>query len=336
MTFEGNAHFNPCIAEQSSLWISQTLLASLIEIHQQIQSHAKMAECAGALNHLITRVNTALSDKQFLSPLLYAGYYHCVYLLEQGDLDHCVQLLEDLPCGMSQPIVVNGTLGFCHSDMHRSLMQNCLYSETQEPYWSECNAHEFQQAQIKISAIIALIQNTNSNFYHEFQALVTTIVISKPSSQRFRFDGASSYHLWGLMMLAWDNNKSDLEWIETLAHESSHIYLFGLTQDQVLLEEDNSGKTYSSPLRMDKRPLEGIYHATYVSAKMYFAVNHYRDSNSTLFKLEEIDRLTSASLKAFNDGYQTIMQHAQLTELGKTILQDCKVALDFESQTTRI
>jgi len=328
MTPEGNAVFNPVVAQASTTWISQALLDSLKNIYQQIHSNPDLQNCAYCLNSVIDKVDAALSDNQALSPLLYAGYYHFVYLLEQGDIAHCEKLLADLPCEVSGQEVVNGTLQLCHSDMHKSILRNCLYTETLESYWTHCDAQEFLHARKKIHSIIEIIEQTQPYFYQEFQSLVTTIVMAKPCSQKFRFDGASSYHLWGLMMLAWDNDKTELEWIETFAHESSHIYLFGLMRDQTLLKDDGNNNLYSSPLRADKRPLEGIYHATYVSARMHLAVRHYRHSHSHLFDPNEIERLTSASLKAFKDGYDTIMQHAQLTSLGRSVLEDCKRVLE--------
>jgi hypothetical protein len=328
MAPEGNAVFNPVVARQSTAWMSQALLRSLRDIHQQIQPNKELAAITNSLQAMIERVDTALSSNQALSPLLYAGYYHFVYLLEQGDIPYCKKLLADLPCEISGQEVVNGTLQLCHSDMHKSILRNCLYTETLESYWTLCTDQEFLHAREKIQAIIETIKLTQPDFHQEFQSLVTTIVMAKPCDQKFRFDGASSYHLWGLMMLAWDDDKTELEWIETLAHESSHIYLFGLMRDQALLKDDGNNDLYSSPLRADKRPLEGIYHATYVSARMHLAVRHYRHSHSHLFDPNEIERLTAASFKAFKDGYDTIMQHAQLTALGRSVLEDCKRVLE--------
>lgn len=327
MSPQGNAHFNPDVARQSTCWMSQALSASLLDIQHQLQSHQNMASCSTAVTELHNNVVKALSKKHSLSPLLFAGYYHFVHLLEQGDVEYCTRLLQELPCEMAGQTIVNGTLELCTTDIHRSLLNNCLYTETQESYWEHCETQEFQQAYAKISDVINIIKRTQTNFHQEFQTLVSTIVMAKPKSQTFRFDGASSYHLWGLMMLAWDDQKTDLEWIETLAHESSHIYLFGLIRDQALLVEDNEG-LYSSPLRADKRPLEGIYHATYVSARMYLAVIHYRHSHPSYFDQAEVNHLTSASLAAFRDGHQTIMRHAQLTELGRSILDDCVRAIE--------
>lgn len=328
MAPEGNAVFNPVVARQSTIWMSQALLRSFKDIQQQIQPSKELLGCANSLQSVINRLDVALSNNQALSPLLYAGYYHFVYLLEQGDVLYCEKLLADLPCAVSTQEVFNGALQLCHSDIHRSILRNCLYTESLESYWTHCDAQEFLHAREKINAVIEIIKQTQPHFYQEFQSLVTTIIMAKPCSQKFRFDGASSYHLWGLMMLAWDDDKTELEWIETLAHESSHIYLFGLMQNQTLLEGDESYNLYSSPLRTDKRPLEGIYHATYVSARMHLAVMHYRYSHTQLFAPKEIDRLTSASLRAFKDGYHTIMQHAKLTSLGKSVLEDCKKALE--------
>jgi len=89
MAPEGNAVFNPVVARQSTIWMAQALLRSFKDIQQQIQPSKELLGCANSLQSVINRLDVALSNNQALSPLLYAGYYHFVYLLEQGDMLYC-------------------------------------------------------------------------------------------------------------------------------------------------------------------------------------------------------------------------------------------------------
>jgi len=51
--------------------------------------------------------------------------------------------------------------------------------------------------------------------------------------------------------------------VQMLAHESAHDLLSAFAQQRPLVETRRT-KLYPSPLRVDPRPMEGIYHATFV------------------------------------------------------------------------
>ncbi len=54
-----------------------------------------------------------------------------------------------------------------------------------------------------------------------------------------------------------------------LLHETAHQLLFGLSLDQPVVENDVEER-YASPLRPDPRPMDGIFHATFVCARMRY------------------------------------------------------------------
>ena len=70
--------------------------------------------------------------------------------------------------------------------------------------------------------------------------------------------------------------RSDLDMVQALAHESAHLLLFGMCADGPLLENANDDHRYSSPLRTDSRPMDGIVHATFVTARMCCALSQLR------------------------------------------------------------
>ena len=75
---------------------------------------------------------------------------------------------------------------------------------------------------------------------------------------------------------------------------------------------------YHSPLRSDPRPLDGIFHATYVSARTHYAHRKLLESG-VLSAAEEdaVEQALIASQAAFRDGLRTLEEHASLTGLGQ-------------------
>ena len=60
--------------------------------------------------------------------------------------------------------------------------------------------------------------------------------------------------------------------VDLLVHESSHVLLFGVSADGALTENSGSER-YDSPLRPDKRPIDGIFHACFVATRVHLAMN---------------------------------------------------------------
>lgn len=321
MAPENCIRFSPHLAAESVEWITRALLDSLTDLSDQLSQQAP--PLSSQLNLLIEKINADLQKHQTLSPIIFGGYFHLVEILSQSNEELASEVLNALCAHTSQQEFVICCDEFCKHSIESDIFTNCMLTESQQRYWTSCSPDEIQHAKNTIGSIVELIRQTHPQFHAEFTRLVSSIIVAKPNSQQFRFDGASSYHLWGLMMLAWDANKTTLEWIETLAHESSHIFLFGLIREQKLMHDYKLDQTFSSPLRTDKRPLEGIFHATFVSARMYHAVAHYKNHHAGLFDDNEIEQLLTDNSTSFNGGRSTLLENAELTSFGKQLLDDC-------------
>jgi HEXXH motif-containing protein len=134
------------------------------------------------------------------------------------------------------------------------------------------------------------------------------------------FDGASAFTLWGMVVLNAASHVTTLDAVQALAHESAHMLLFGLAADGPLVENDG-GERFGSPLRQDPRPIDGIYHATFVTARMYQAVARLLGAGalSTAERLEAEAALETHA-KHFDRGAETLERHARLTRVGAAAL----------------
>ena len=112
---------------------------------------------------------------------------------------------------------------------------------------------------------------------------------------------------------------------QTLAHESTHNFLLGHSAHGALVLNDTK-QLYPSPLRMDDRPMDGMYHATFVLARMNYALQRLLDAN--ILAAEEVEEAQAAqqrNAQAFQRGLETVNQHAKLSDMGKTSIQDAQV-----------
>jgi len=173
-----------------------------------------------------------------------------------------------------------------------------------------------------IAAAFCLLEAGDPALAAEINALIGEIVIAvgPDDPTALTFDGASSFLLWGAIVLNAEGHRTVLEMAQALAHESGHNLLFGLCADGPLVENDDEPR-YPSPLRSDPRPMDGIVHATYVTARMHRAVAQLLqagvlDSAAT----EEAQASLALHRRAFAQGTEVIDRHARLTRLGHSIM----------------
>ena len=103
-------------------------------------------------------------------------------------------------------------------------------------------------------------------------------------------------------------------------HESSHVLLFGVSADGALTENSGSER-YDSPLRPDKRPIDGIFHACFVATRVHLAMNRLIASGA-LSEAEAklaLERRDSNGQAARNS-IEELDRHARLTALGEKVL----------------
>lgn len=164
----------------------------------------------------------------------------------------------------------------------------------------------------------------------EFKTLVSDIVmVVGDDKAKEQFDGGSSYFLWGTLFLNASSERNDVLMLEALAHESAHMLLFACARDEALVKNPDD-ELYASPLRLDLRPMDGIYHATFVSARMHWAMQRLVDSGMlTQADLQVAIRARDEDYKNFWQGYETIQKHAKLTNTGSAIMD---AALDYMRQ----
>jgi HEXXH motif-containing protein len=103
---------------------------------------------------------------------------------------------------------------------------------------------------------------------------------------------------------------------EVLAHESGHAILFGMSLGEQLVKNEATAR-YASPLRSDPRPMDGVVHATYVLARMYYTMT--RLLASKLLTDEERTLATARREQhgqGFEDGLVSLDANAEWTPEG--------------------
>lgn len=154
------------------------------------------------------------------------------------------------------------------------------------------------------------------------------MLVTEPEGAGYEFHGSSHYQFWGLLMINPRHHPTRMAMAEVLAHESAHSFLFGLTIEEPLVRNPDE-ELFSSPLRDDPRPMDGIYHATFVSARMAFAME--RLANLPSLSVAEQDEARVAARRDrenFAAGYAVYAEHGRPSATGAAIMDSARAYMD--------
>ncbi|MBV1918081.1 MAG: hypothetical protein KUG65_08485 [Sphingomonadaceae bacterium] len=201
-------------------------------------------------------------------------------------------------------------------------------------------AEDFEMARLRIVAAFGLMKKAVPELYDETLAIVDEIVLVCPDgSQRFDYSAGSSFALWGGVLFNASMHGDWTRYFKNLVHESGHSLLFGVARDGGLVLND-TGASYASPVRDDPRPMDGIFHAAFVSARESLAFNRLLAWNDGTGELNEediglIDDILEESVITFWQCHEALEENATMTPLGKDILTQCQryMRKNFELMT---
>jgi hypothetical protein len=313
----GDAFFDPCAERARGLdaRMRRRLADSVSYVAAQVAP--QLALPAAELDAFLAR-----AQRGPLSPHAFGAYYDWVLALEAGDLgdaaEHLADLLAAPAAGQAGPrILALGDAGARSADRYRRHVD----TDPEQPLTIQPPPPELAAAaRARIEAALARLDAGHAPLAAEIRALVREVVLAVGSGDDWSFDGASSFMLWGAIVLNAAEHRSWLDTAQALAHESAHNLLFGLCADGPLLRNDDTER-YASPLRVDPRPLDGIFHATFVTARMHQAVARLRAAGVLdADERAEAERALASCTSLFAQGLATLDAHAEPTPLGEAVL----------------
>lgn len=172
----------------------------------------------------------------------------------------------------------------------------------------------FSNSKKTVEQAFDLIKKTAQDHYEELVAFISNVLIVHSNNVR----AGSSFDFLTLIYL-----RDDLDMlmvVEYLIHELAHQYIYSLSTFDSLCTGTG---LFPAPLRKDKRPIEGIYHATFVLARM---IHFYRQALAKdIPEFREIlaDKLENYVLR-YRMGYDVAKENGTFTDLGWALLESSR------------
>ncbi|WP_425087165.1 aKG-HExxH-type peptide beta-hydroxylase [Stappia sp.] len=262
-----------------------------------------------------------------LPPAVYGHYFDAVDAVSAQDLTALQRAIDALmtydpattpPALELRPLNRETFSAEEEAALRRQFVSDSLHDKQLSHLMGEdCDA-----ALAKLRASLDLLRVHAPVTYGEMETLVSEIVpVHGKVHDDLEFDGASSLRRWGTVLINMTRTRGPIALAETLVHEAAHGTLFAMSPVEFYVFNPENER-YSSPLRLDPRPLDGIYHATFVLARMHVAMRELIGSPS----LDENARAQAMALARhsranFQEGYDVLAVHADYTPTGRAIME---------------
>ena len=185
---------------------------------------------------------------------------------------------------------------------------------------------EVPDRQDQVAAALHLLKTAAPELRSEFDELITAIIFAKRqqidgADTSGGFGGASALRAFGGFLLNVETEPTVVDCAASLIHEQAHNLLFALSPMEGVVS-NSENERFSSPLRDDARPMEGIFHATFVLARMAYSMAQLRKSGQLSSADDQAACLVQDDcVPLFFDGLKTVREHGQLTPQGAMAME---------------
>jgi hypothetical protein len=176
---------------------------------------------------------------------------------------------------------------------------------------------------------LALVKEYHPIVASEIEAFWSTIYFAQSNDEPGcrGFGGVSSLLLWGSAFSNTKHYSSLMQAADFLVHEATHALLFALNRESPMVRNALE-ETYDSPLRSDPRPMDGIFHATLVCARVseFYQILASRDTNLPIPR-QDLEAMAILNAKRYHDGHSTIKKYGDINDLGLDLLSQADKTL---------
>jgi HEXXH motif-containing protein len=253
------------------------------------------------------------------SPQTFGAYYDLVLAVERDQFERARGLLAEIDGKPFAP----GLRIAAIDDRPAAAAERCRRLFLSQATVAQAPPPELLDAyRVQLGKALALLDAGYPELADEIRGLLREIVVAAgPEDPLARtFDGASCYMMWGAILLNARGQANVLDTAQALAHESGHNLLFGFAADGPLVDNPDE-ELFASPLRSDPRPMDGVFHATYVVARMHQTVARLLAAGILDAEARAAARADLATHRRnFEAGDRIIREGGRLTEVGEAAI----------------
>ena len=295
------------------------------------------AKLASSLAHIFDRMASTLGiEDTELGPILsqvrahrqapsvFASYFELVFALKAKRYDEAACLWRRIAATVGDtPVFDVAPLNVDALGEDAARFARLLNAAEQEPIIGPPDLARWPAFAAGVAEAFSLLEETDAALAAEIRGLIVQVIGSAPCAPALSFGSVTALPLWGAVTLNLELHRTPLEIASGLVHEGAHTLLFGYALDERLVRNPDMQR-FASPLRPDPRPMDGVFHATFVCARLhllYRGLLERRPKSLRGIDLCAIEKKTAQLASRFDDGARLIADKASLTELGEKVLR---------------
>lgn len=208
---------------------------------------------------------------------------------------------------------------FFKSEFKKILMEERL----EQASYFNLEGNEFENVKSYLLFGLKTLENHFPIYFNEINELVTDILLVKGTELK----AGTSFNFFGIIYInTLYKCKKLYEVLDVLIHEASHLLLHLKNyKDPLVL---NPSDIVESPLRKEKRPLIGTFHASFVLVRIIDVLSGaLRKGLIENSDLNECNELVRYYFHRATLGWNVIEENAELTPEGAKIMQESKTLL---------
>ncbi len=282
---------------------------------------------------LSAEVDTASMARQIRShailPGVFARYYDLITALQKQDWLAAERLWREISRWAAMPADFS-ILSFDTNDLGDDAERyQRLFSAGQSvlPQFVRPDEEALASLRRTVPAALDLLDVVHAAWAAEVRALIAQVVaLVLPGSKAEPAYGGSSMMVWGGIVVNIGRPPDLLQVLSILVHEATHQLLFALSRTEPLVLNPVN-ETFGTPLRPTPRPMNAVFHSTYVSGRIHtlfdMLLQRLDLKGAELAQVEETSRLQRTR---FQQGCDLIKDKARLTPLGWRLIDEaCEV-----------
>ncbi|MCI5075055.1 HEXXH motif-containing putative peptide modification protein [Oricola sp.] len=316
---------SPATARALRSGINASFADSLSEVFRACAGHVEIPEARA--ERLIGRLNAGRRE----TPYLYSLFFAILSAIERDDLASLQTLIDRLLAAEpAKPGVLITSLIPDQFPWDAEMVSGFFAAEADSVFRYVAPPHELVAGRTgQIREALNLMSACAPDLMAETEELVTTIILARAvedtgSGDIAAFQGSSALRAFGGIIFDIEPDPTVVDTIALFVHEAAHNMLFALSPKEGVVRNGDDER-FSSPLRDDLRPLEGIFHAVFVLARMAYALELLRSSGRlTEDQAARATEMLSGSTRLFDDGLRTLQRHADLTPEGEFALKSAE------------
>jgi HEXXH motif-containing protein len=289
----------------------------------------RLAERASAV--LPAEVDTTFMVQQIRShgvlPGVFARYYDLITALQKQDWPAAARLWREISRWSARPADVSilpfdaDTLGD-DAERYQRLFST---GQTVVPQFARPDEAALASLRRTVPAALDLLEAAHAAWAAEVRALITQVVaFAPPDRGAGPAYGGSSMMVWGGIVVNIGMPPDRLEVLAILAHEATHQLLFGLSRTEPLVLNPVSER-FGTPLRPIPRPLNAVFHSTYVSGRIHMLFEMLLQRLDLQgAELTWAQETSCLQRDRFQQGCDLIMDKARLTPLGRRLIEEAR------------